>query len=158
MTYSKKGNSFNMTITKMKKWHHSLHKSIEANCIFCSGNMVKVANFLEENHGLEILDIGHAWVKIKAEKNYRVDHGGMTDESALLYDVISGKSNRTSPEQIREDKEVTLSVLQTKIAESTICPKCGSGLTLRQGKFGGFWGCTAFPACKYSRTALNIGT
>jgi hypothetical protein len=93
MTYSGKNKSFNMTVTKMNKWHHFIHKSQQDDCIFCKGSMVEVADFLKENHQLEILDVGHAWVKIKAEKNYRTDHGGMTDESSLLYEVVSGKGN-----------------------------------------------------------------
>lgn len=28
-----------------------------------------------------------------------------------------------------------------------ICPKCGSKMVLRQGKYGKFWGCSKFPKC-----------
>lgn len=31
------------------------------------------------------------------------------------------------------------------------CPNCGSVLTLRNGKYGEFWGCTGYPDCKYTR-------
>lgn len=31
------------------------------------------------------------------------------------------------------------------------CPNCGSVLTLRNGKYGEFWGCTGYPNCKYTR-------
>ncbi len=27
------------------------------------------------------------------------------------------------------------------------CPNCGLGMTLRESKFGKFWGCKAFPMC-----------
>lgn len=30
------------------------------------------------------------------------------------------------------------------------CPKCGSPLVRRSGKFGSFWGCTGFPTCRYT--------
>ena len=30
------------------------------------------------------------------------------------------------------------------------CPRCGSALKLRNGKFGEFWGCTSYPDCKYT--------
>ena len=33
------------------------------------------------------------------------------------------------------------------------CPECGSAVVRRVGKFGPFWGCTAFPACRF---ALSI--
>ena len=33
------------------------------------------------------------------------------------------------------------------------CPKCGSPLKLRSGRFGEFWGCTSYPECKYTKDA-----
>ena len=33
------------------------------------------------------------------------------------------------------------------------CPRCGSPLKLRTGKFGDFWGCTSYPECKYTKDA-----
>lgn len=32
-------------------------------------------------------------------------------------------------------------------AKSPECPDCGLAMVARQGKFGSFWGCMAFPAC-----------
>jgi len=31
------------------------------------------------------------------------------------------------------------------------CPKCGSVLTKRNGRFGDFWGCTGYPNCRYTK-------
>lgn len=31
-----------------------------------------------------------------------------------------------------------------------ICPRCGSFLAKRNGKFGEFWGCTSYPGCRYT--------
>ena len=36
---------------------------------------------------------------------------------------------------------------------SQVCPFCGSPLVLRHGKFGTFWGCSAYPKCKFTRSA-----
>lgn len=33
----------------------------------------------------------------------------------------------------------------------TKCPYCGSLLVLRSGKYGQFWGCSAYPRCHYTR-------
>lgn len=33
------------------------------------------------------------------------------------------------------------------------CPRCGGILCLRKGKFGTFYGCKNFPACRYTRNA-----
>ncbi|MCI9338318.1 MAG: DNA polymerase III subunit epsilon [Lachnospiraceae bacterium] len=34
-----------------------------------------------------------------------------------------------------------------------VCPKCGGILVKRKGKFGAFWGCSAYPGCRYTRNA-----
>jgi DNA helicase II / ATP-dependent DNA helicase PcrA len=39
--------------------------------------------------------------------------------------------------------------------ESPKCPKCGSGMILRPGKWGQFWGCRNFPRCKGTTKAQN---
>ena len=33
------------------------------------------------------------------------------------------------------------------------CPRCGSSLIKRNGRFGEFWGCLNFPDCKFTRDA-----
>lgn len=33
------------------------------------------------------------------------------------------------------------------------CPRCGKSLVLREGKFGAFYGCTGYPACRYTAEA-----
>ena len=30
------------------------------------------------------------------------------------------------------------------------CPKCNGTMKKRNGKYGEFWGCTAYPKCKYT--------
>lgn len=35
--------------------------------------------------------------------------------------------------------------------KGNVCPFCGSPLVLRNGRFGAFWGCSSYPACKYTR-------
>ncbi len=35
--------------------------------------------------------------------------------------------------------------------EDLECPRCGGILCLRKGKFGAFYGCVNFPACRYTR-------
>ena len=35
--------------------------------------------------------------------------------------------------------------------EETLCPDCGSKMISRKGKYGIFWGCSKFPACKGTR-------
>ncbi len=32
-----------------------------------------------------------------------------------------------------------------------VCPQCGSPLKMRNGRYGDFWGCTAYPECRYTK-------
>lgn len=34
-----------------------------------------------------------------------------------------------------------------------LCPRCGSPMQLRSGRFGEFWGCTGYPRCRYTENA-----
>ncbi|MEW6745162.1 MAG: PD-(D/E)XK nuclease family protein [Planctomycetota bacterium] len=43
----------------------------------------------------------------------------------------------------------------TADAASSSCPECGALLELRQGSFGVFVGCSAFPACRFRRAATD---
>lgn len=36
-----------------------------------------------------------------------------------------------------------------KKANNDICPRCGNGLVLRNGKYGRFKGCSSFPKCRF---------
>lgn len=40
---------------------------------------------------------------------------------------------------------------QANAAPNACCPKCGSPLVKRNGKFGAFWGCSGYPICKYTK-------
>ena len=40
--------------------------------------------------------------------------------------------------------------------EEKICPRCGLALKKRNGRFGGFWGCTGFPDCRYTENEPSI--
>ncbi|MCR5249548.1 MAG: topoisomerase DNA-binding C4 zinc finger domain-containing protein [Lachnospiraceae bacterium] len=41
-------------------------------------------------------------------------------------------------------------VLEESLKNAKKCPRCGSVLTLRTGRFGRFMGCSAYPACRYT--------
>ncbi|WP_345980108.1 type I DNA topoisomerase [Sulfurimonas sp. HSL3-2] len=52
-------------------------------------------------------------------------------------------------EEIEEGKK---NIVSTKLAQPTgkNCPKCGSELLLRSGRYGNFIACSGFPKCKYT--------
>lgn len=37
------------------------------------------------------------------------------------------------------------------------CPDCGAAMRLRQGRFGPFYGCSRYPACRGTHTATRDG-
>lgn len=39
---------------------------------------------------------------------------------------------------------------QNRKEESLICPKCGSNLMVRSGRYGVFYGCSNYPKCRYT--------
>lgn len=41
--------------------------------------------------------------------------------------------------------------LAAELLNAPKCPKCGSILTKRDGMFGVFWGCTAYPECRFTK-------
>lgn len=49
--------------------------------------------------------------------------------------------NQLCYEYMQTEKDVT---------PSRVCPRCGDVLKLRNGMYGEFWGCAAFPACRYT--------
>lgn len=53
-------------------------------------------------------------------------------------------------DDVRDMLHRTLGKLVFK-EENEKCPKCGSALDIRVGKFGGFIGCEKYPDCKYTR-------
>lgn len=144
MTLNWKQKIFNLTYTKMEYWHRKAgHKGQKPDCVFCQGDMEKIAEVLK-GYGLEIIDVGHAWVKIRAEKNYKPFHGGMTDESSLLYRIVSGQ----------KEKEEELNKIQQQFKKENKqlkCPDCQGELKVRQGKYGVFLGCSNYPKCTYTR-------
>ena len=44
----------------------------------------------------------------------------------------------------------TVNVPEVPVATAHVCPKCGSELTKRKGKYGLFLGCTTYPDCDYT--------
>ena len=38
--------------------------------------------------------------------------------------------------------------------EMPVCPKCGSILQKRNGKFGAFWGCSGYPDCRFTKNIM----
>ncbi len=54
--------------------------------------------------------------------------------------------------EVDKNKKITNSPKKNSDNYSLICPRCGSKLVKKYGKFGYFYGCSAFPRCRYTRS------
>ena len=61
---------------------------------------------------------------------------------------IFSSSLHPHPDVPEEDWEIWLDGFDSP--EMKVCPKCGSPLLERQGKYGKFLGCRSYPNCKYT--------
>lgn len=52
-------------------------------------------------------------------------------------------------QQVFEKLAEELKPLQAKAA-GRVCPVCGNPMKKRSGRYGEFWGCTGFPACRHT--------
>ena len=59
----------------------------------------------------------------------------------LTQDIIQKAKSKNIP--------LTLIDLAQLAHNRKICPKCGSKLVEKSGRYGHFWGCSNYPECKY---------
>ena len=72
-------------------------------------------------------------------------------------------ASRFAPSAFTEELEQTLEILpmlhyqncvELETEGSEICPQCGKGRVIsKKGRYGSFYGCSQFPACRYTRNA-----
>jgi predicted RNA-binding Zn-ribbon protein involved in translation (DUF1610 family) len=93
--------------------------------------------------------------------------------SSLIREIRSHKTRHLTPEMVQQVYTLLLSSNQVskekrkqhvKNVKTTItrnqnavannrCPRCGSKLVLRDGKYGKFYGCNNYPNCRYTHQA-----
>jgi DNA topoisomerase-1 len=89
------------------------------------------------------------------------DPGFTASMEELLDDIAGGEIGyREALENLSQPLSSSLEIAMENIEEvrkrlvqptDERCPKCGSRLTIRWGKYGRFYACSAFPACRYTR-------
>src|SRR5690606_31155147 len=76
------------------------------------------------------------------------------DEAAknLIIEVENCTRNFISEAQQKKNIEMHSpdEVLNIKREKKHYCPRCHSVLVLRNGRYGSFWGCSAYPGCEYT--------
>lgn len=58
---------------------------------------------------------------------------------------------QTQPIENENKKPVEEKVQEINVQELVLCPRCNSELVLRKGKYGQFYGCKAYPECRYTK-------
>lgn len=88
---------------------------------------------------------------------------GMSPEEAetaseiLMKDVENRIRNFISEAQQKKNIEVHSpdEILGIEKKPKHHCPRCHSVLQLKNGRYGNFWGCSAYPACEYTARWIN---
>ena len=104
----------------------------------------------------------HSLIVFVQNNTYHIDANNVIPLSALKRILCSGTSVLTV-EQMKKAYELLLAS-KTEIStkehvdnikvqqwnvEHNICPRCGSKLVLRNGKYGEFLGCSNYPKCRF---------
>lgn len=121
---------------------------------------------LSEDKFISIICISNqAKLKVKAKNVTQLDFVNdlikLYNNEIILEDLSKIKNkieqNNITDKEIRKNhiKNIKNTVKENNDKEKNmICPKCGSKLVERNGKYGKFIGCSNFPNCKY--TSKNI--
>ncbi len=71
-----------------------------------------------------------------------------------LIDIIRETKKMDSGAVEKEElvkKKPAASLNSVSLRKKILCPRCGKPLVLRSGKRGRFWGCSAFPRCRFTK-------
>lgn len=131
-------------------------------------HIIALKKLLSQYPGLKYIPIivFSAKAKIKVEattdviKSYQIistikKYSGInltdTDKEGIFH--IIHKANLASTYDKREHVKSIKRRIQKREdnIRNHICPQCGGNLTLKDGKFGKFLGCSSYPRCKFSR-------
>lgn len=132
------------------------------------GHLYELKKNLPEYHRLNIVPIvvftGSVDLSNVQSNNYVVHHTDLIStilcfqticlsgqDVKSLIDRLSEKNVRDIVDNKTHIQNININKIeyQRKI-ESGICPRCGGTLVQRSGKYGGFYGCSNYPSCKFT--------
>lgn len=92
-----------------------------------------------------VVGISDLWRKLKT---YKPSKPLSNENMDYVFNVLSraNKSKEISNKEHIKDIEK-----QREEIENNICPRCGSPLVIRHGKYGIFYGCSSYPKCKFHK-------
>jgi predicted RNA-binding Zn-ribbon protein involved in translation (DUF1610 family) len=141
LAYGRKKHQFYNPILQNKSHIYSLSKIIGRKDCFISIIVFPKAEIMTDFDAYvgSISDMKR-WIKQDREEILT------TAEIERIYrQLIEYKNN---PQLTYEQHIDNIYNLQQRI-ENNICPRCGNKLVLRKGKSGSFYGCSAYPNCKF---------
>ena len=84
-------------------------------------------------------------------KSYLSNFNDGTHYTTAEMDSIYQTLLAASREDITRREHIS-NIHETKNSiQNNICPRCGSDLILREGKYGSFYGCSNYPNCKFTK-------
>ena len=122
--------------------------------LITSDNEYFIASVIEAADNLEVpFSIKHIdWEQYNKRAAYVFVYNVINDESIdkviVFTNGTDGVCNK-AVELASSKNKLLANIDLTKI--DNICPKCGSSLELRNGRYGMFWGCSDYPECDYKR-------
>lgn len=69
---------------------------------------------------------------------------------AAHYHINTEGAHRALADCMMNQKCYELMAKEQTCMEKKRCPKCGGEMKRRNGRYGEFWGCMSFPACRYT--------
>jgi hypothetical protein len=74
-----------------------------------------------------------------------------TEQVADIADKLSGMSKPDKTAKQNHIQQTRYQAYEREQAERLlVCPRCGAGLVERHGQYGGFYGCSNYPRCRYT--------
>lgn len=90
-------------------------------------------------------------------KHYKLtdlsEHFGFATEGAhrALADCRMNQKCYEALLKIQKERQKERLHMESREQQDACCPECGCVLVKRSGRFGMFWGCSGFPACRYTK-------
>lgn len=73
------------------------------------------------------------------------------EQVADIVDKLSGMSKPDKTAKKNHVQQARYQAYERERAERLlVCPRCGAGLVERHGQYGGFYGCSNYPRCRYT--------
>lgn len=80
----------------------------------------------------------------------QLSHHKLVDLAAY-YEISTAGAHRALKDCMMNQKCFERMAKESVAYSPKLCPRCGSELRRRNGKYGEFWGCSGFPACRYTQ-------